>query len=113
MSWKKKRGLNVVFYWYYFYLFLHHFIPSQTLTRFTIEYDFFILFATPFSCLAKGQPSSQFNHSKHYTMRKACRITMDNPFSIRLNGKKQKFFRKFAVCIERMIPNRNYFGQQF
>ena len=113
MSWKNKRGLNVGFYWYYFYLFLHHFIPSQTLTSFTIEYDFLHFACHTLFMTCQRSTSSQFNHSKHYTMRKACRITVDNPFSIKLNGQKQKFFRKFSVCIKRMIPNRNYFGQQF
>ena len=113
MSWKNKRGLNVVFYCYYFYLFLHHFIPSQTLTSFTIEYDFLHFVCHTFFMPCQRSTSSQFNHSKHYTMRKACRITVDNPFSIKLNGQKQKFFRKFSVCIKRMIRNRNYFGQQF
>ena len=78
----------------------------------------FILFATPFSCLDKGSSiynptSNQFNRGKHYTMKKACRITTDHPFSIRHNGKKHKFFRTFCARTKWMIPNRNYFGQQF
>ena len=99
MSWKNKRGLNVGFHWYYFYLFLHHFIPSQTLTSFTIEYDFLHLVCHTLFMACQGSTSSQFNHSKHCTMRKACRISVDNPFSIKLNGQKQKFFRNFPYAL--------------
>ena len=110
MSWKNKRSLNVGFYLYYFHLFLHHFIPSQTLTSFTIEYDFLHFVCNTLFMHCQRSTSSQFDDSKHYTMKKACRITIDNPFSVRHNGKKKKFFRKFSVCIKRMIP---CFGQQF
>ena len=99
MSWKNKRSLNVGFYLYYFHLFLHHFIPSQTLTSFTIEYDFLHFVCNTLFMPCQRSTSSQFDHSKHYTMKKACRITIDNPFSVRHNGKKQMFSENFPYAL--------------
>ena len=64
----------------------------------------FILFATPFSDLDKGwsmqnPTSNQFNQSKHYTMKKACRKTTNHPFSIWHNGKKLSFSGNFTYAL--------------
>ena len=64
----------------------------------------FILFATPFSDLDKGwsmqnPTSNQFNQSKHYTMKKACRKTTNHPFSIWHNGKKLSFLGHFKYAL--------------
>ena len=56
------------------------------------------------SCLDKrssthNPTSNQFNQSKHYTMKKACRKTTNHPFSIWHNGKKLSFLGHFTYAL--------------